>query len=286
LLIGYNRGIAPRFPHEMITIPPLNRIRAARSGVSLAASLFLLISNLAAKADEYDRLEAATERWVDLEKRIAEERNSWKAQKGILEQRVLALEAGLEELNKSLENLDEASGIRQDEIQNYDATLAELEETRAFYVEKLEALELQFVQFREKGPDFLDSELETASEKLEVADPAALGERAQIMIAAFTRIEEFNRTVTIDYVPRELEDGREVMVSVLYWGLARAYAVDPQGTIAWELEPGPEGWEWIERRDSIAPILELVRIYEQLRPPSLQVVPAKVTQRAEGETNG
>jgi len=269
----------------MITFPPLIRIRATRSVVSLAASFLALISNFAARADEYGRLEAATERWVDLEKRVAEERNAWKAQKGILEQRVLALEAGLDELTQSLENLDEASGIRQEEIQNYDATLAELEEIRVFYVEKLQALESQFAQFREKAPDFLESELETAAEKLEIAEPAALGERAQILIAAFTRIEEFNRTVTIDYVPRKLGDGREVMVSVLYWGLARAYAVDPQGTIAWELEPGPEGWEWIERRDSIAPILELVRIYEQLRPPSLQVVPAKVTQRAEGEAN-
>ena len=166
---------------------------------------------------------------MDLEKRVAQERNAWKAQKGILEQRVLALEAGLSELSESLENLDEASGIRQEEIENYDATLAELEETRSFYVGKLEGLESRFEQIRVASPDFLESELETAFEKLEIANQAALGERAQVLIAAFTRIEEFNRTVTIDYVPRKLNDGREVMVSVLYWGLARAYAVDPQG---------------------------------------------------------
>ena len=119
-----------------------------------------------------------------------------------------------------------------------------------------------------------------------MASPAALGERAQPLIAAFTRIEEFNRTVTIDYVPRKLDDGREVMVSVLYRGLARAHAVDPQGTIAWELQPGKEGWEWNERKDAVGPILELVRVYEQLRPPSLQVVPGKVTQRAEDGSDG
>ena len=49
---------------------------------------------------------------------------------------MLALEAGLDELSKSLENLDESANIRQEEIQDYDATLEELEETRAFYVEK------------------------------------------------------------------------------------------------------------------------------------------------------
>ena len=269
----------------MITLYPQNFFRASL-GVSFAAIFILLSSISFAQADEYQRLEAATKRWVDLEKRIAEERNAWKAQKGILEQRVLALEAGLDELSKSLENLDEASNIRLGEIQNYDATLTELEETREFYVGKLEEMETLFAQFRAKAPDFLESELETAFEKLEAANPAALGERAQILIAAFTRVEEFNRTVTIDYVPRRLDDGREVMVSVLYWGLARAYAVDPQGTIAWELEPGESGWSWNERTDSIDSILELVRVYEQTRPPSLQIVPAKVTQRAEGGNNG
>ena len=146
---------------------------------------------------------------------------------------------------------------------------------RSFYVEKLEGLESRFEQIRVESPDFLESELEKAREKLEVANQAALGERAQILIAAFTRIEEFNRTVTIDYVPRKLDDGPEVMVSVLYWGLARAYAVDPQGTIAWELRPEKEGWEWNERKDVVGSIRELVRVYEQLTPPSLQVVLVK-----------
>ena len=41
-------------------------------------------------------------------KRVAEERNAWKAQKGILEQLLLALEAGLEQLSERLENLDES----------------------------------------------------------------------------------------------------------------------------------------------------------------------------------
>ena len=49
-----------------------------------------------------------------------------------------------------------ASGIRQEEIENYDATLAELEETRSFYVEKLEALESRFEQIRAESPDFLN----------------------------------------------------------------------------------------------------------------------------------
>ena len=221
----------------MIAFPPLNPFRA-RSGVSIATILVLLGGGNTVRSDDYGRLEAATERWVDLEKRVAEERNAWKAQKGILEQRVLSLEAGLSELSESLQNLDEASGIRQEEIEDYDAILAELEETRSFYVEKLEGLESRFKQIRLESPDFLESELETALEKLEVANQAALGERAQILIAAFPRIDEFNRPVTIDYVPRKLDDRREVIVSVLYWGLARAYAVDPQGTIAWELRPG------------------------------------------------
>ena len=280
----------------MITFPPLNFFRT-RSGGTIATIIVLLGSGSTVRSDDYDRLEATTERWVDLEKRVSDERNAWKAQKGILEQRVLALEAGLSELSESLENLDEASGIRQEEIQNYDRELKVWKVFKEkdlcftitfhhFQWEKLEGLESRFEQIRVESPDYLESELETAFEKLEVASPAALGERAQILIAAFTRIEEFNRTVTIDYVPRKLDDGREVMVSVLYWGLARAYAVDPQGTIAWELQPGKEGWEWKERKDAVGPILELVRVYEQLRPPSLQVVPGKVTQRAEVSNDG
>jgi len=132
-------------------------------------------------------------------------------------------------------------------------------------------------------PVYLVEEMNTAQEKLEMADPIALGERAQILIAAFTRVEEFNRSVTIDYVSRELADGRDVMVSVLYWGLARAYAVDPQGTIAWELKPGPEGWVWHERPEYIQQIHELVQIHEQTRPPSIQSVPGEVLHELGGK---
>ena len=49
---------------------------------------------------------------------------------------------------------------------------------------------------------------------------------------------------------------------------------------------GKRRMEWNERKDAVGPILELVRVYEQLRPPSLQVVPGKVTQRAEDGSDG
>lgn len=234
-------------------------------------------------ADDYERLDAATKRWIDIEVKIANERNAWKAQEKILEQSVLVLEADIDGLTSNLERLQGEVDFRAGELSKNTESYEGQEVARVFYSEKLEALEQRFDRVRSRTPFFLEDELNRAREKLDAGDKAALGERAQILIAAFTTIEDFNRTVTIDYVAREFKDGREVMVSVLYWGLARAYAVDPRGTVAWELMPGESGWTWTEKPEHVAEILELVKVYEQKRPPSIRLVPGKVMNKAGGE---
>jgi len=251
-----------------------------RCFIKLAIFLGVAVSAL---SDDYERLESATKRWLDLEQRIAEERNAWKSQREVLSQSVKVLEANIDELTEGLENLKLSAKLRSNEFANNEQTYESQETARVYYASKLDEMTELFLRFRASAPEYLEDEMNTAQEKLELADPVALGERAQILIAAFTRVEEFNRSVTIDYVSRKLADGRDVMVSVLYWGLARAYAVDPQGTIAWELKPGPEGWVWHERIDYIPQIHELVQIYEQTRPPSIQSVPGEVLRKLGGE---
>ncbi len=263
-----------------LLLPKRTLARGARFSI-LLFGLAGLLPNLI--ADDYERLEAATKRWLDLEEKIATERNAWKSQQKILAQTVLTLQADLEGLSSGLENLENEASARATSLAENEESLGDQDQARSFYEAKLLELTERLDRFRAGAPEFLTDELATAREKLDVADPAALGERAQILIAAFTRIEEFNRTVTIDYVPRELEDGREVMVSVLYWGLARGYAVDPQGTVAWELIPSADGWRWVERPDFVSETLEIVQIYEQTRPPSLQNLPGKVLNDAGGE---
>ena len=245
-------------------------------------AIFLGVA-VSALGDDYERLESATKRWLNLEQRIAEERSAWKSQKEVLSQSVKVLEASIDELTEGLENLKVSVEMRSSEFANNEQTYENQEVTRAYYAGKLDEITELFVRFGASAPEYLEDEMNTAQEKLEMADPIALGERAQILIAAFTRVEEFNRSVTIDYVSRKLADGRDVMVSVLYWGLARAYAVDPQGTIAWELKPGPEGWVWYERPEYIKQIHELVQIHEQTRPPSIQSVPGEVLHELGGE---
>ncbi len=260
---------------------PLNRARLIRRCFPTLVIFLGIAWNVS--ATDYERLESATKRWLDLEKRIAEERNAWKSQKEVLSQSVKVLEANIDELTEGLENLELSAKLRSSEFDRNEQTYESQEIARAYYAGKLDELTELFLRFRASAPEYLEDEMRTAQEKLELADPVALGERAQILIAAFTRVEEFNRSVTIDYVSRKLDDGRDVMVSVIYWGLARAYAVDPQGTIAWELKPGTEGWVWHERPEYIPQILELTQVYEQTRPPSIQSVPGDVLHKLGGE---
>ncbi len=264
----------------IIALCPLGFERL-RAPVSIALLCIFGISS-SLSADEYERLEAATKRWLELEQRIADDKNEWKSQKGILNQSILVLEASIEELTRSADNLNQAMEIRQAEFDRNREVFESQEISRDFYADRLLALEERFERIRGLAPEALKEELDTARKKLDVADPAALGERAQILIAAFTRVEEFNRTVTLTDVTRRLDDGREVKVSVIYWGLARAYAVDPQGAFAWELTPGSDGWIWNERPDFVTEILELVQIKQQTRPPSIQLVPGEVAHNLEG----
>lgn len=256
--------------------------RKTRTAAVLCVLASFLLGMSELPGDDYERLDAATKRWLELEQKIASERNTWKAQKRILEQSALVLEADIAALMKRMERLEEESEFRAEELAENTDSFEEQEAARVFYVEKLNALAERFDRIRANAPFFLKDELEAARDKWDHTNPAALGERAQILVAAFTRIEEFNRSVSIDYQARAMSDGREVMVSILYWGLARGYAVDPQGNAAWELTPGEGGWVWKERDEYAARILELVDVHEQNRPPSIQVVPGAITNRLEG----
>jgi hypothetical protein len=49
------------------------------------------------------------------------------------------------------------------------------------------------------------------------------------------------------------------------------------------LAPGESGWNWTEKPESVDEILELVKVYEQKRPPSIQLLPGKVMNQTGGE---
>lgn len=73
---------------------------------------------------------------------------------------------------------------------------------------------------------------------------SALTERYQAVIAIFNGAGKFNREVHVSPEVHELSDGTSAEVTVLYFGLAKAYYVSPSGEFAGIGTPTEGGWVW------------------------------------------
>ncbi len=240
-------------------------------------SLLLFFCTFSAAGNELEALEESISRWIDLQKKLADENNSWKADREILEQNLFVLSAELEELQEERNFLQENFKLQDIQRAQVEGSLDQERLIRDRIQEHVDANQQRLFRLIKFAPPYLEKEMRQAKSKLESLKSEELGQRFQAIVTALIRFEEFNRSLTLDYVPRKLSDGREVMVHLLYWGLAGAYAVDERGEMAWRVTPSSEGWTWKEEPEYAKQTLQLIQVQEQRRPPELIALPSSIS---------
>ena len=249
------------------------RIVRALAGGMVLSSTFLA----AATANELKRIEENISRWIELQKKIADERNAWKADREILEQNLFVLKSELAELQDERDFLQEDFDRQDVQRERVAGSLDQEKLIRDRIQEHVETNQQRLFRLIDFAPPYLEKEMRQAKSKLESLESNELGQRFQAIVTALIRFEEFNRSITVDYVPRQMPDGREVMVHLLYWGLAGGYAVDEKAEMAWSVTPAEGGWVWKEQPEFAKETLQLIEIQEQRRPPELIALPAPIS---------
>ncbi len=240
---------------------------------SLAMQTVLAQSN----GDVFDEIGEDTDRWIELQSKVAKENALWKSEKEVLANSIRVLESEKEALEKSLESNKLASSLYSNNetlvsgrIESQLEALDVVEKELIFYEENVKALVA-------KLPAPIKKDVEPLVLKLaaEVDDqPASVASRMQSLISILTMIDHFNNSLTLTHEIRRNEEGGSFDTRVLYWGLSMGFAADATASRAWLLSPGDDGWVWSDAHDKADAVMSLIDIYENDRKPGLVTLPS------------
>ena len=259
----------------------LSKPSMALSPAKLASGLIaaLLLSAAALRANEtVEKIEADTDRWIEIQSQIAKEKNQWKTDKELLQGSIKVLTTRNEALKQNLESNQTASGLFTSNYQKVANAIQENEAAIEFLESKLPALEAKLRAIAPRLPLPLRDEVEGQLQKISSGDAsmtATASTRVQSLVATLTAIDRFNNSLTLSHEIRSNGQGGEVDVSILYWGLSSGYAVAGNGEQAWILTPGPESWVWTESDLGIE-IKMLIERYESRENPVLVSLPTAI----------
>jgi hypothetical protein len=254
-------------PRLLRTVLPVILALAAPLTVSLRA---------ADESTSADELKNQTDRWIDLEKRAADERYTWRTQKEVLTTTIDVLKKERESLQAKLQANTFASGLFRTRVENARGELATQEAAQATMTEKCLALEQRLRALFVRLPEPLQERIRPMLDKLgraTAAEPITVSERTQLLVSSLTAIDQFNNSLTLTHHLRPNAAGETLDIKVLYWGLAAGYAIDANGEHAWLLTPGAAGWEWVDATAHAGEIDALIGVYEKRYKPELVVLP-------------
>ena len=209
------------------------------------------------------------EQWVETNQLISAEKNDWQLEKAILEDTKTLLSSELERLNQALEELEASATAADEDRTKLAAEKEELSAGSAVVEANIGDLETQMKKIVKTLPAPLVEKLKPLIRRLpddSENTKLSLGERVQNIVGILSQTDKFNTTITLESEARELDNGKTVQVSTMYWGLATAYYVDDSGTYAGVGYPTADGWEWPEVKDAGPQIKQLLEIYDGSSP--------------------
>ncbi len=222
---------------------------------------------------------ATLREWVETRRLLSKEQADWQLEKSILAETRTLLENELERLAAALENVASATSTADEERASLTAEAEEYSASAIVIAEHVAKLEARVRTVLPTLPPPLLERIRPLTRRLP-ADPAttrlSLGERVQNIVGILSQAEKFNGTVTLTSETRVVEEGKEVEVRTLYWGLAMACYVDTSGRYAGFGHPGAEGWEWPRVEGAGRQIQDLLAVYEGTAEVRFVEIPARL----------
>lgn len=227
-------------------------------------------------------VDAALERvseWVETERRISRDRESWQSERASIESLTEVFRSELVTLQEQIANSEadtSAAEQQRAELLEEDRILREME---GRVMEQLIGAEISLRALYNKLPPPLQQELRPLAVVLP-EDPRtstlSLGQRIQPVAAMLTQIQRFNASVTVIDDFREFQAGSPVQVKTIYFGLGAAYYVDGANVHAGVGVPGPDGWVWQENANIALQVRDFLDIYGGNRQAEYVFLPVRV----------
>jgi hypothetical protein len=236
--------------------------------VAMAAGLW---SSLSAQIDKESYQEL-----FELRLLSSQSAAEWKIDRQILEDQLKALETEKELLNGNIADLSaKQSGLSTDER---DLQLKKLEVTRVSAAIETQLVELEktLLQALNSLPQPLMERIQPLVSRIPIPgkkNTFTLSQRIQNLVAIVSQANKFSRTLTLSSEVRQLDTGKEIMVTTIYVGLTTAFYVDQMAQNAGTGVPGTDGWVWTPKNDLAGDIHRLVNVYEGKADPQFVTLP-------------
>jgi hypothetical protein len=203
------------------------------------------------------------------------------------------------QLQREIDILEKESAALEREIARGTGLAASVEEERADLLARTAAMEKELDQLRpvldraeaelrdweRRLPQGLRRQMESLFHTLPSSQAEADGtpatRRAQTIAALFTQIEDLQHGFHATRETLEVGDGGRRQVDVLYFGLARAFAVSQDDTWAAIGEPSEGGWAWSPEPAHASAIRGALNVFNREETARLVSLPFQVPREAE-----
>lgn len=218
---------------------------------------------------------AATE-WARIRSETVRAETEWRWQKVFLESILEALTERTRILEDRRDYLEATAARERGSVAELGLKNEEGLELLQGAGERVQALSVSLVELRSWLPPRLSEALEFSYRSLE--DPSlSVSERMQTAATVFNRCFQFNSAITYSEEMLVVETGQSArFLSVLYWGLSHAYALDSAEGIAFYGSPGEKEWVWEEQASLGPTVARLMVLYHDEATPEFVEVPARL----------
>ena len=227
-------------------------------------SICVCLQGIIAK-ESIDETRALLNEWVETNQLISEEQQDWRVEQSILSETKTLLSNQLSSLQKSIKELESSATIVDEERSKLTTERDNLKAASNVVASKVAALEAKVSKLLPLFPEPLTERISPLIRRLP-DDPenakASLGERVQNIVGILSQADKFNNTITLTSETRKLDNGKEVQVNTLYWGLAIAYFVDASSNYAGISFPTTNGWKVSPIEGAGPQLKQLIDIYE------------------------
>ncbi len=235
--------------------------------------LTVIASTLQAQVD-LGQTRSTLEQWVQTRQLISETRSEWITEQEMLRSSKSMFSDKLADLVAKLKEVEEQDSKTDGEIATKEAekvALIEFEETGRKLATDLEAKIKALIpsfpdKFREHVQPYLDRIPANPAETKETP-----GRRIQLVVAILGEVDKFNNAMHL-----ETEVRGDISVRTLYLGMAQAYYVNQDGTVAGTGALGAQGWQWTENTALAPQIQKAIAIYEGTHPAEFISLPVSI----------
>lgn len=227
-----------------------------------------------------DELDQWVGQWLALRTELAQERLAWEEQERFLRSELDLLQTEHAKLQAEWDAFEAESTSDEVAIAQEIARRSALESAVNDLLPVIRRTESALRHEALGIPAALNGDVERLVHALPTSEAAArrlaMGERLQRAIALLAWIESLQQEIHVTQEIIVTDEGSQRFVDAVYLGLARGYAVSPDGDWAAVGVPGPDGWTWTSRADIAPAVRDAVLIGKRQQVAAFVTLPLQI----------